>query len=54
MKRDALFANLSICLRRLPRHPCVLCGKRRVLFQLILFPDERLGDALCAVCAGLR
>ena len=48
-----LFDIIPIGLRRLPRHPCAGCGKRRVLFVLTVYGEPR-GGALCAICADLR
>ena len=50
---SAIADLISVALRRLPRHPCGECGKRRVLFVLTVYGEPR-GLALCAICAGLR
>lgn len=53
-------------IRRLPRHRCQRCGKRRVLFQMSVAhtsietlglgppPSLATSDAMCAECAGIR
>jgi len=50
---SAIADLIPVTLRRLPRHPCGECGKRRVLFVLTVYGEVR-GLALCAICAGLR
>jgi hypothetical protein len=50
---DLMETHISIGLRRLPRRPCERCGKRRVLFTLTVLGFTH-GQAMCAVCAGVR
>jgi len=50
---DLMAIEFTVDLRRLPRHPCGKCGKRRILFVLTVFNVPR-GVALCATCANLR
>lgn len=50
---DLMEASVPIGLRRLLRHPCERCGKRRVLFTLTVLGFTH-GQAMCAVCAGVR
>jgi hypothetical protein len=53
VSNDFLFAVVRVEMRRLHRHPCESCGKRRVLFTLTVNGVIQ-GNRVCAVCAGVR